>query len=61
MLYMYENSYKYDREKLRNGAKEKFGEKTFIENVIKYYKVRIDNEEQKLSNMYEMRYGYNRP
>lgn len=45
MLYMYENSYKYDREKLRNGAKEKFGEKTFIENVIKYYKVRIDNEE----------------
>lgn len=45
MLYMYENSYKYDREKLRNDAKERFGEKAFIENVIKYYKVRIDNEE----------------
>ncbi|EFU70166.1 glycosyltransferase [Aliarcobacter butzleri JV22] len=45
MLYMYENSYKYDREKLRNDAKERFGEKAFIENVIKYYKVRIDNEQ----------------
>ncbi|MCG3672265.1 glycosyltransferase [Aliarcobacter butzleri] len=44
MLYMYENSYKYDREKLRNDAKERFGEKAFIENVIKYYKVRINNE-----------------
>ena len=45
MITMYKNAHNYDKEKLRNYAKEKFGEKTFIENVIKYYKVRIDNEE----------------
>jgi glycosyltransferase involved in cell wall biosynthesis len=43
MMNMYKNVNKYDKEKLRNDAKDRFGEKAFIKNAMKYYEVGINN------------------
>jgi len=43
MITMYKNASKYDKEKLRSDAKERFGEKAFVENVMKYYKLGLNN------------------
>lgn len=43
MFYMYENANKYDKEKLRDDAKDRFGENTFIKNVMKYYELGMNN------------------
>ncbi|MEA2018281.1 MAG: glycosyltransferase [Campylobacterota bacterium] len=37
MMTMYKNANQYDKEKLRNDAKERFGEMAFIRNAMKYY------------------------
>lgn len=44
MMTIYKNADKYNKEKLRDDAKERFGEKAFIKNVMKYYEIGIDNE-----------------
>ncbi|WP_417328169.1 glycosyltransferase [Halarcobacter sp.] len=41
---MYKNIKKYDKKKLRSDAKERFGEKAFVNRVIKYYESGINNE-----------------
>ena len=43
MLTMYKNANKYDKQKLRSDAKDRFGEKAFIKNAMKYYEVGINN------------------
>ncbi|MEM5557229.1 glycosyltransferase [Aliarcobacter cryaerophilus] len=45
MMTMYKNAHKYDKEKLRSDAKDRFGEKAFIKNAMKYYEVGINNEQ----------------
>ncbi len=45
MMTMYKNAYKYEKEKLRDDAKDRFGEKAFIKNAMKYYEVGINNEQ----------------
>lgn len=44
MITMYKNAHNYDKEKLRNDVKDRFGEKAFIKNAMKYYEVGINNE-----------------
>lgn len=44
MMTMYKNASKYDKQKLRSDAKDRFGEKAFIKNAMKYYEVGINNE-----------------
>lgn len=43
MFTMYKNVNKYDKDKLRNYAKDRFGEDTFIKNVMKYYELGINS------------------
>lgn len=43
MMTMYKNANKYDKQKLRSDAKDRFGEKAFIKNAMKYYEVGINN------------------
>ncbi|MGJ0340542.1 glycosyltransferase [Aliarcobacter cryaerophilus] len=43
MMTMYKNASKYDKQKLRSDAKDRFGEKAFIKNAMKYYEVGINN------------------
>jgi len=43
MMTMHKNASKYDKEKLRSAAKDRFGEKAFIKNAMKYYEVGINN------------------
>lgn len=43
MITMYKNASKYDKQKLRSDAKDRFGEKAFIKNAMKYYEVGINN------------------
>ncbi|WP_201523461.1 glycosyltransferase [Aliarcobacter butzleri] len=45
MITMYKNAHKYDKQKLRDDAKDRFGEKAFIKNAMKYYEVGINNEQ----------------
>ena len=45
MMTMYKNASKYDKQKLRSDAKDRFGEKAFIKNAMKYYEVGINNEQ----------------
>jgi aminotransferase len=44
MAYMYDNAIKYNREKLREDVMNKFGECSFVENVMKYYKLGLKNK-----------------
>ncbi|MDQ1245249.1 MAG: L-malate glycosyltransferase [Campylobacterota bacterium] len=46
MLYMYENAKKYDKKQLREDAIKRFGENTFITNVLKYYGAGISHAKQ---------------
>lgn len=45
MITMYRNAHNYEKEKLRYDAQEKFGEKAFIKNAMKYYEIGINNEQ----------------